>query len=473
MSLPSSGDVIGGKYRVGNPIAEGGMGVVVEGLHVQLEESVAIKFLKPDVVGTAGEEVVKRFMREARTCIKIRSEHVVRVLDVDTLPTGVPYIVMERLSGRDLDAIVETSGPLPVASTIDYVLQALEALAEAHALGIIHRDLKPANLFLSERADGSPCIKVLDFGISKIESGTDGGMTHTQAVMGSPRYMSPEQLRASRDVDARTDIWAIGIVLYELLTGRAPFDGGSMTQIAAAILENVPAPLALSSPHAAAIEAVVMQCLAKKAVERFANVAELAAALAPYGSASANISASRIHGVLHRNGPPSSQALPPPSQPSIPAIPSASQASGGRTDVSWADAKSPSAGNRRLGVFAGGAALLAVIGIVLALAAFKRKDETKAAALQPSSAVSVIPQPAPVESVAVAPKDATPVASASAVATAEPSATIARPPANVGHRPAPAPPKTAPKAHTATSPASTAPSAPTPTPASTTWSDRK
>jgi serine/threonine-protein kinase len=471
MNLPSSGDLIGGKYRVGETIAEGGMGVVVEGVHVQLEDAVAIKFLKPDVVATAGDEVVKRFMREARTAIKIRSEHVVRVFDVDTLPTGVPYMVMERLTGRDLDAILEKSGPLDVTTTIDFVLQALEALAEAHALGIVHRDLKPANLFLSERADGSPCIKVLDFGISKIERGTDGGMTQTQAVMGSPRYMSPEQLRASRDVDARTDIWAMGIVLYELLTGRAPFDGASMTQITAQILETVPDPLALRSEHAAAIERVVMRCLAKKATERFANVAELAAALAPFGSPAAAVSTSRVHGVLNRGGAP-------PSQPSLPSLPSVQERPPiDRTDVSWEGAKASSSSRLRVGVLAGVAALLTIVGITLGVLTLRRKDEaTKSAAVvaAPTTTVPVGVSPAASVLPVLASADPTPAATPKeAPSAAAPTPSDVRPSSVATSRGATPPPaRTAPKTRPTTPPTAPAHSA-SPTPTAPSWSDRK
>ncbi|HEX3344971.1 MAG TPA: serine/threonine-protein kinase, partial [Polyangiaceae bacterium] len=195
---PQPGDVILGKYRVERVIGLGGMGAVVSARHLQLEERVAIKFLLPAML--ANEEVVQRFLREAKAAIRIRSEHCVRVLDVGTLETGAPYMVMEYLEGKDLAAVVEAHAPLAIPDVVDWVLQASEALAEAHALGIVHRDLKPANLFLTRRADGTPSVKVLDFGISKqAASGADAGVTKTQAVLGSPRYMSPEQMRSTKD----------------------------------------------------------------------------------------------------------------------------------------------------------------------------------------------------------------------------------------------------------------------------------
>jgi serine/threonine-protein kinase len=244
--------------------------------------------------------VVQRFLREAKAAIRIRSEHCVRVLDVGTLDTGAPYMVMEYLEGQDLSAIGEAQKQLPIPDVIDWVLQAGEALAEAHALGIVHRDLKPANLFLTRRADGTPSVKVLDFGISKqAASGADAGVTKTQAVLGSPRYMSPEQMRSTKDVDARADVWALGAVIHELVSGAPPFDADTMTALCAAILQDPPRSLRASRPDAPPeLEAVVRGALEKDRDRRFANVAQLAAALAPFGSASSRASAERIARVL-------------------------------------------------------------------------------------------------------------------------------------------------------------------------------
>jgi serine/threonine protein kinase len=191
------GELLAGKYRVERVLGEGGMGVVVAARHVELDERVALKFLLP---GTLGQpDAVARFLREARAAARIRSEHVARVTDVGTLETGVPYMVMEFLEGADLSRILREHGPLPIEDAVDYVVQTCEAIADAHALGIIHRDLKPANLMLVTRSDGGSCVKVLDFGISKVSGpGQDAmAMTSTSTILGSPIYMSPEQMTSS------------------------------------------------------------------------------------------------------------------------------------------------------------------------------------------------------------------------------------------------------------------------------------
>ena len=224
------GDILAGKYRVEKVLGVGGMGVVVAAMHLELDKRVALKFLLKSAAENPA--VVARFAREARAAAKIQSQHVARVSDVGTLENGIPYIVMEHLEGCDLSDVLTRQGPLPPGAAVDYVLQACEAIAEAHAAGFIHRDLKPSNLFLARQADGAEIVKVLDFGISKAvlvdseppTSVRQGALTGTTEIFGSPMYMSPEQLKASRDVDARADIWALGIILYELCTGTSPFD---------------------------------------------------------------------------------------------------------------------------------------------------------------------------------------------------------------------------------------------------------
>ncbi len=241
------GDVLAGKYRVERVLGVGGMGVVVAALHLELDQRVALKFLLPSVA--ARPEAVARFSREGRAAAKIRSEHIARVSDVGTLDSGAPYIVMEYLDGRDLSAIVEKSGPLPIHVAVDYVLQASMALAEAHVAGIVHRDLKPSNLFLARQPDGTEIIKVLDFGISKSlaaspDASREGAaITKTTDIFGSPLYMSPEQLKDARAVDARADLWALGVILYEIITGKAPFDRRSVAEVFGAILHEKPLPL--------------------------------------------------------------------------------------------------------------------------------------------------------------------------------------------------------------------------------------
>ena len=296
------GDILAGKYRVERVLGQGGMGVVVAARHLHLGERVAIKFLHSQ--GMQSREIVGRFVREARAAVRIRSEYVARILDVGELANGAPFIVMEYLDGSDLSAILKTSGPLPIEVAVEYVLQACEAIAEAHSLGIIHRDLKPANLFLSKRADGSPSVKVIDFGISKVAAregdvAADIEMTQTAMMMGSPLYMAPEQMRSARSVDARADIWSLGGILHALLTGSPPFRAESVMLVYELILEGVP-PLRSKRPDApAGLEEVVRRALQREPNDRYPNVAELAAALAPFAPIHARISADRIARMLH------------------------------------------------------------------------------------------------------------------------------------------------------------------------------
>ena len=299
------GDVVAGKYRVERVVGAGGMGVVVAAHHIQLDEKVALKFLLPEALGDA--EAVARFGREARNAVKIKSEHVARVIDVGTLPNGAPYMVMEYLEGGDLAAWIKQRGALSIELSVDFVLQACVAVADAHALGIVHRDLKPANLFCARRSDGQLSIKVLDFGISKLADGAGTGsgmaMTRTAALMGSPLYMSPEQMRSSRDVDAQTDIWALGVIIFELMTGRPPFQACSVTELAIKI-NNEPAPSVrtLRPDVSSELEAVIFTCLEKDRRRRYRNVAELALALLPFAPKRARGSVERISGIIQAAG---------------------------------------------------------------------------------------------------------------------------------------------------------------------------
>jgi serine/threonine-protein kinase len=288
----SPGDVLAGKYRVERVLGQGGMGVVVAAKHLHMEQRVAIKFLLPDLA--SHPETVARFAREANAAVKIQSEHVGRVIDVGTLESGAPYMVMEYLEGSDLADVVARRGPLPWHEVVEYVLQACEAIAEAHVAGIVHRDLKPANLFLIRRADGSPCVKVLDFGISKAADAASGSaLTQTAAMMGSPKYMSPEQLKSARDVDARTDIWALGVILYELLSGEGAFRADTMPQLYVAIIQDPPQPLRRTDVPPG-LHQVILRCLEKDPARRFQSVAELAAALHEFAPVHARRSVERI-----------------------------------------------------------------------------------------------------------------------------------------------------------------------------------
>jgi serine/threonine-protein kinase len=302
----AEGEILAGKYQVIELIGVGGIGFVLAATHIELGEKVALKFLRPDAL--ANEEAVGRFAREARASVQIKSEHVARVFDVGHLPDGSPFIVMEYLEGKDLGAVLHERGALPIKLAVEYVLQACEALASAHASGVVHRDVKPENLFLNRPSQGVDMIKVLDFGISKVAlTGSSFESRHplaqTTMAMGSPTYMSPEQVRASHDIDARTDVWSLGCVLYELLTGQPAFDAPSLTQISAAILEAEPTSLRLACPMApSGLEAVVKHCLAKHPAGRFQNVGELAIALYPYGSPRGQISVERCCSLLRSAG---------------------------------------------------------------------------------------------------------------------------------------------------------------------------
>ncbi len=287
------GEILDGKYLIEAQLGAGGMGMVVAGRNVASQQTVAIKLLFPAAL--ANPEAVARFSREAKAAARIRSEHAVKMFDIGHTPNGAPYLVMERLEGADLSGVLGQRGPLPIELAADYLLQACEALAEAHVLGIVHRDLKSANLFLTRRPDGTPCVKVLDFGISKMLEldGGDGGtvLTATQTMMGSPAYMSPEQLVSAKRVDARSDIWGLGVIFYELISGALPFDGASMMQLFTSIARGEPAPLPPSVPREVA--AVIFQCLQKSPADRLQDVAAFADAIAPFASPSVRASAVR------------------------------------------------------------------------------------------------------------------------------------------------------------------------------------
>jgi len=298
-SALAAGEVFAGKYRIERVLGQGGMGVVLAAHHLQLDELVAIKVLHPTFATQPDQ--VERFLREGRAAVKIRSEHVARVSDIGTVEGGVPYMVMEFLEGHDLGEVVKTRGRQSVDDVVTWVLQACEALAEAHALGIVHRDLKPANLFLTQRADGSATIKVLDFGISKLlDTGIDSAaLTNTNGMMGSPLYMSPEQLHSPKSVDARADVWALGVILFELLTGERPYSAESLPALVLAIATEPPCSLGELLPGTPRdLEAIVDRCLEKKPEQRFADIGALAQALLPFAPKGMEPSVERIQRVL-------------------------------------------------------------------------------------------------------------------------------------------------------------------------------
>ena len=287
MSSVRPGDVLAGKYRVERVLGSGGMGYVVAARHLQLDQLVAMKFLRKNGALLDETEATGRFLREAKAVVRLKDEHVAKVFDVGTLESGEPYIVMEYLDGCDLSALAKQRGAIPASEAVDYIMQACEALAEAHSLGIVHRDVKLANLFLTKGHAGTPLVKVLDFGISKVNpfGEADHEMTRTASMLGSPRFMSPEQMRDPRSVDARSDIWSLGVVLYRLVSGKPPFEADTLGRLLTMVMHENPDPLSMVTGPAVlppGFSETVHHCLEKDPDARFMNIAELAYALVPF-----------------------------------------------------------------------------------------------------------------------------------------------------------------------------------------------
>ena len=282
------GTLIAGKYRVAELVGEGGMGAVVRAHHTILDQQVAIKLMRPELM--ASPEAQSRFLREARAAARITSDYVARVNDVELLDDGTPCMVMEFMEGRPLEDALHAEEPLAVAWVVDRVLEALAGLAAAHALGIVHRDLKPGNIFLCAQGGDHERAKIMDFGLAKIlEKEVEqmrqnvGQLTTSSSLIGSPSYMSPEQIMDPTDVDARADIWAMGCIMHELLTGELAFDSDQLSALMLSILGN-PAPRVGRSDVPKGLAFVIGKCLSKDRRERFATAAELMRALAPYAS---------------------------------------------------------------------------------------------------------------------------------------------------------------------------------------------
>ncbi|HEY1954637.1 MAG TPA: serine/threonine-protein kinase [Polyangiaceae bacterium] len=274
-----AGDVVVDKYRVERQLGSGGMGIVLQATHLQLNQPVALKFLVDS--GLEPAVAAERFLREARATFRLRSEHTVRVMDVGTLPTGEPFIVMEMLVGKDFKQLLAERGPLPAGEAALYMTQVCAALSEAHALGIVHRDLKARNLYLTTRVDGSPCVKVLDFGISKLGQDSElAPLTRPDMGMGSPRYMAPEQWTSASTVDSRADIYAAGAVFYELLTGAIPLAGVPLAEVIKRVRAGaVPSPREIRPDLPEPICRVVMRALRPHPEERFPTAQHFAQAI--------------------------------------------------------------------------------------------------------------------------------------------------------------------------------------------------
>ncbi len=424
MNIPVEGEVLAGKYRVERILGKGGMGIVVAATHLQLGQRVAIKFL----LQNATTEIVGRFIREARAAVRLKSDHAARVLDVGDLPDGAPYMVMEYLEGNDLSQLLKSKGVLPTADAVLYLLHTCEAIAEAHSIGIIHRDLKPANLFLTRGADGGHTIKVLDFGISKtldeyLEE-DDMGLTKTSSLLGSPLYMSPEQLRSARGVTVQSDIWSLGAILYQLLAGEVPFNTRTFTELVMMVnMQQPPLMTTRRSDVPPALEAAALRCLEKKPEARFANVGELALAIADHGPPEARASAEKTARTLEAvgvrvqrpTGAERVQSLPPApivtqEQPSV-APPAIATLAGASTSV-----VAPPRATRSFALVGIAAALL-IVGASLALLTSRRGPAAGGAI--------VAPPPAAIETAAT--PTATASASAIAAASSAPEPTVVAP----------------------------------------------
>ncbi len=474
------GDMVGGKYRVERVLGAGGMGVVVAAVHTDLGHPVALKFILPDAI--SGADAVERFMREARAVARLKSEHVARVFDVGRDGADNPYMVLELLEGMDLAKLSKQRGPLAVADAVEYVLQACEGLLEAHGAGIVHRDLKPQNIFVTRRLNGMPLVKVLDFGIAKSVGAAAAGqhaITDSHAVIGSPLYMAPEHMRSARAADTRSDIWSLGVILYELLGGEVPFDGETVTEICIRVVNEPPRPLLSLRPGLdPALVDITMRCLDKDPTRRWQNVAMLAAALEPFSrsaqqgalirpwrSLEDTMDSSPAGRAMSANdtGPATAITLPgaaelvrkapEPAAQATPSSASDDEKKGASTRVSWSDDSAKPPAPRRTAPLAVGAALAVALaaGAVFVLRTPAPKTTVSAASAPPPSASAPEP-PRPVVS-------AQPAAEPPVVANAPPPKPTPVPtPSTKGKAPAGRPaakPASAPAAPPAPSPAET------------------
>ncbi len=384
------GSVISDKFEVVRVLGQGAMGVVVAARHIELDETVAIKFIHPELHDVP--DIVSRFAREAKACARLGSEHIAKVMDVGVAPAIGPYIVMEYLDGHDLGSVLrKRGGGLPVHRACEYVMQVCEALALAHAAGIIHRDVKPDNLFLTRRGN-LDIIKVLDFGISKtpLAGRAFGGelrVNETACLMGTPLYMSPEQIRATHEVDHRSDLWSLGVVLFELLTGRTAFAGETLTQVCALVLEGE-SPQLVDHCRAApsGLGAVIDRCLKKDPDERYQTAAELAHALLPFAPSRARLHAERASSVLRRDSATLAalggrDSGPVVANPTPPAARDAEPISTGALVTRLRGLVARAGGRRVVGIAAGTAAV-ALTFTVLALAS-----------PSPAAPITIVPGP--------------------------------------------------------------------------------
>jgi serine/threonine-protein kinase len=425
------GQILAGKYSVERVLGTGAMGMVLAATHLALGTRVAIKIMLGG--GKNTDEHQARFLREARVAAMLRSQHAGKVLDVGLTEAGAPYIVMEFLDGRDLATLLQERGKLPIQEAVTYILQACEAIAEAHALGIVHRDIKPANLFLTTGVDGGPCVKVVDFGVAK-QIDADVALTHTGAAMGSPLYMAPEQIRAVRDVDGRADIWALGVTLYQLLAQVTPFHTESLMVLITLVTMEPPTPLAEHRPDVpAGLAAAIMQCFEKDRARRWPNIAAFAAAIAPYGGERARTYAERVASVAKVEVPESrpTTELPQPTDAALRVAAAPQVALTAAAMSAPVAARPPAASGRALPI----AAAVLAIGLPLALFLGLRARPAERPSLPASAdppALTAPPEPAVADTV-IAPTPPSAIPAAAPTGTAPSSAAPAASPAPVPH----------------------------------------
>jgi serine/threonine-protein kinase len=378
------GQVVAGKYLIEDVIGSGGMGVVFRARHLLLDERVALKM--PHVARSKNRASVTRFLREARSATRLTSDHVVRVRDVDAAPDGSPYLVMEYLEGRDLGAFSKSQGTQSVEQSTAWVLEACEALAEAHQLGIVHRDIKPSNLFLASRSGKTPSLKLLDFGIAHDDDADTGAvdLTRSNELLGSPRYMSPEQIRQRDRVGPRTDIWSLGVVLYELISAKNPFPGNGASAVLAAIVADPPRAL---DDVPAELESVILRCLAKEPDDRFPDVVELARALSPF----AKDGPARLERVLearerakHVPAPTTSDRSDDTGVPTAEPLPAPDQTASNWGERSGDAALVPRVRHKRRVLGLGALVLVAGVAVV-AFVSLRGQRTEKPAALEPTA----------------------------------------------------------------------------------------
>jgi serine/threonine-protein kinase len=373
------------RYSIVRLLGKGGMGAVYEARHARLGRRVAVKFLLPELAARA--EILRRFENEAVAAGGLEHPNLVAVLDLGRHTDGSPYLVMEYLQGEDCARLVRRAGPLPVARAASLVLQACRGVAVAHDAGIVHRDLKPENLFVTDLGDGSDQLKVLDFGIAKLRPVDGQAATRTGSTFGTTHYMSPEQARGASDVDARTDVWALGVVLYELLAGRKPFDGEQALGVVHQILNAPPPPLESARQGLPrGLVAVVERAMRKDAGERFPSIRAFANALEPFVMRPALVEPERP-GASTRPTPPTTEGQPRP--------------------------------RRKLGRAVGTALALVAVMVAFGIASLMSSGGRSAA---PAPSVSVAPPaPAPAPAPLAAPPTPAPAAVAAAPAVPAPA----------------------------------------------------